>query len=62
MPDLPLFTATVSVFTVFGLIGAQLGRRSGGRAATWFIWGFMLGPVGWLVPLIGHRIAARHQA
>jgi hypothetical protein len=61
MPDLPLFLATVSVFMVFGLIGAQLGRHSGGRPAGWFIWGFMLGPVGWLVPVIGHRIVARRQ-
>jgi hypothetical protein len=59
MPDLALFITVVSVFAIFGLIGAQVGKRIGGRAEAWFIWGFVLGPVGWLVPLVAHRTMGR---
>ena len=59
MTDASLIIATVATFMMFGLIGVQLGKRSGGRPAAWFIWGFVLGPVGWLVPLAARSRSRR---
>jgi hypothetical protein len=48
------------IATVSGLAGAALGRPSG-RATPGFIWGFVLGPPGWLVPAAWWLGASRRR-
>lgn len=57
---LVLFTLALSVGVFSGLVGAWIGKRSG-RPEAGFIWSFVLGPVGWLVPLGGLLLAMRRQ-
>lgn len=45
-------TYLVLIGALFGLIGAAIGRRKN-RVVAGFIFGFILGPLGWLIVLLG---------
>jgi hypothetical protein len=40
----------VTAFGLCGLVGSWIGERSG-RSQAGFLWGFVVGPIGWLAPL-----------
>jgi hypothetical protein len=61
MSSLGLITVTLSVFAIFGLFGAWIGKRSG-RGEAGFLWGFILGPFGWLAPLAWLWTTGRRQS
>src|SRR5208283_2837355 len=44
--------ALVLYFIVFGLIGVVVGQRKG-RAFAGFVFGALLGPIGWLIVALG---------
>jgi len=49
---LALIVAFVGIAS--GFVGAWLHQRNG-QARAGFIWGFILGPIGWLFPLSSFR-------
>lgn len=51
METLVFVGTVVGVFSLFGVVGARLARRSG-RAAEGFVWGFVVGPLGWIAPAL----------
>lgn len=51
MGTLVFVSAVVAVFSLFGAVGAWLGGRSG-RAFDGFLWGFIVGPPGWVAPAL----------
>ena len=56
-PGMLVFTVIV-VATLSGLIGAWIGKRSN-RPEAGFVWGFILGPVGWIFPLTWRSAESR---
>jgi len=46
---------------IFGLIGAAIGQRKG-RAGAGFVFGILLGPIGWLLVAAGPDIKASQEA
>lgn len=51
----------IFVWIVVSLIGAYLGQRRG-RTAAGFSWAFCLGPIGWLILLLGPNPKAAAEA
>lgn len=53
--------ALVFYVLVFGLIGVALGARKG-RPFAGFVFGVLLGPIGWLIVAVGPDVKATEQA
>jgi hypothetical protein len=53
--------AIVLYFFVFGLIGVAIGQRKG-RGFAGFIFGILLGPIGWVVVLLGPDLKSEQES
>ena len=41
--------ATLGILTFFGLVGAIIGKSKRSSVNAGFLWGFFLGPIGWII-------------
>jgi hypothetical protein len=53
--------AFICYVAIFGLIGMAIGQTKG-RPAAGFLFGALLGPIGWLVVAVGPNIKAEEEA
>ena len=62
MDDLEYYSIALVLYViVFGLIGVVVGQRKG-RAFAGFVFGALLGPIGWLIVAVGPDVKATQQA
>ena len=62
MNDLEYYSIALVLYViVFGLIGVVVGQRKG-RAFAGFVFGALLGPIGWLIVAVGPDVKASLEA
>jgi hypothetical protein len=62
MDDLEYYSIALVLYViVFGLIGVVVGQRKG-RAFAGFVFGALLGPIGWLIVAVGPDVKASREA
>lgn len=53
MSDIVIFVIVILDAIVMGIVGALIGNAARGRSSAGFWWSFFLGPIGWIIVLLG---------